>query len=55
MKAIMNMPRFFLQKSSKESQSEDYLKALELQIKPWQSGNLRTYFGRASLFREICV
>ena len=30
----------FSEKPSKESQSKDYLKALELRMQPWQSGNL---------------
>ena len=40
MKAVMIMPSLPLQKPSKESKSNDHLKALERRMKLWQSGDL---------------
>ena len=40
MKAVMIMPSFFLQKSSKESKSKEHLKALERRMELCQPGDL---------------
>ena len=40
MKAVMTTPSLLLQKPSKESKSNDHLKALERRMELWQSGDL---------------